>query len=83
MVRRGGRPFPHIPGLLALAGAPYPRAIFVLPILWALVGTQAAFLLGVPQDLGLGVVGLIGMALLVRSGGTPTPAGARRTSACE
>jgi Family of unknown function (DUF6064) len=91
-----GHPYPAMPtfglpcpttiftiGLLALAVAPYPRAILVVPILWALVGTQAAFLLGVPQDLSLGIAGLIGMALLVRSGGAPTPADSRRTSACE
>ncbi len=54
-------------GLLAFAVAPYPRTALIVPILWCLVGAQAAFLLGVPQDLGLVAAGLVGIVLLVRS----------------
>jgi Family of unknown function (DUF6064) len=54
-------------GMLAFLVAPYPRSVFVVPILWCFVGTQAAFLLGVPQDLGLGVAGVFGIVLFVRS----------------
>lgn len=54
-------------GLLALVVPPYPRSPLIVPVLWCLVGAQAAFLLGVPADLGLLVAGAIGVALLVRS----------------
>jgi hypothetical protein len=40
-------------GLLMFAQRPYPAWTFVPPILWALIGTQAAMSLGVPQDFGL------------------------------
>ena len=55
-------------GVLAFLVKPYPRSALVVPVLWCLVGVQAAFLLGVPQDFGLGVAGVVGIALLVRSG---------------
>lgn len=55
-------------GLLAFAVPPYPRSPLVVPLLWSAVGAQAAFLLGVPQDLGLVAAGLAGSALLVRAG---------------
>jgi hypothetical protein len=41
--------------------------VHIVPILWALVGAQAALLLGVPQDLGLLVAAAIGGVLLVRA----------------
>lgn len=53
-------------GMLAFLAAPLPRSVFVVPLLWSAVGVQAAFLLGVPQDLGLGVAGLVGLALVLR-----------------
>ena len=58
-------------GMLAFLVPPYPRAALVAPVLWCLVGAQAAFLLGVPQDLGLVVAAAAGIFLLMRaSGGT-------------
>ena len=54
-------------GLLAFLKRPYPRSVFIVPILWCLVGSQAAFLLGVPQDLGLLVAGVVGAMLLARN----------------
>jgi uncharacterized membrane protein len=51
-------------GLLAFLVRPYPRSVFVVPVLWCFVGSQAAFVFDVQADLGLivaGVVGLIGM----------------------
>jgi len=54
-------------GLLAFAIRPVPRGPFVVPVLWSLVGGQAAFLLGVPPDLGGWVAGGVGVVLLVRS----------------
>lgn len=52
-------------GLLALLEAPYPRAPLVVPLLWSLVGAQAAFLLDVPADLSLLVAAAVAIALLV------------------
>ncbi|HZM33128.1 MAG TPA: DUF6064 family protein [Burkholderiales bacterium] len=40
-------------GVLALLRPPYPRSVFIVPVLWALIGVQATFLLGVYEDLGL------------------------------
>lgn len=54
-------------GLLAFLAVPCPRSPFIVPVLWCFVGAQAAFLLGVPQDLGLIVAGVVGLILLARS----------------
>jgi len=54
-------------GLLAFLVPPYPRSALVVPILWCFVGAQAAFLLGVWQDLGLLVAAALGAVLIVRS----------------
>ncbi len=54
-------------GLLAGLTRPYPRSVFVVPVLWSLVGVQAAFLLSVPQDLGLAVVAVVGLVLTFRA----------------
>jgi hypothetical protein len=40
-------------GILLFARAPVPRAVFIVPVLWSLVGSTAAFKLGVYQDLAL------------------------------
>jgi hypothetical protein len=51
-------------GLLCFAWQPVPRYILAIPIIWSAIGGSAAFLLGVPQDLGLLVAGAIGLVLL-------------------
>jgi hypothetical protein len=71
-----GREFPEMPtfglpcpttiftiGMLAFLAAPFPRYVFAIPIAWALIGSQAALLLGVYEDLGLLVAGLAGVWL--------------------
>jgi hypothetical protein len=40
-------------GLLLFASRPVPRLVFLVPILWAAVGSFAAFSLGVVEDFGL------------------------------
>lgn len=83
---RAGHPYPAIPtfglpcpttlftmGLLALLVPPHPRSILVVPVLWCLVGVQAAFLLGVRADLGLLVAAFVG-ALLIARARAPQPA---------
>lgn len=54
-------------GLLAFLVRPYPRSPLLVPVLWSLVGVQAAFLLGVPQDLALAVAAVVGAVLIARS----------------
>ena len=49
-------------GMLLFAAPPVPRSVFVVPLLWSVIGSIAAFQLGVLQDLGLLVAGLIGLA---------------------
>jgi hypothetical protein len=46
-------------GLLLWAAKRLPFWISVIPLLWALVGTTAAVSLGVPQDYGLAVAGIV------------------------
>lgn len=53
-------------GILAFRAAPYPRAPLIVPLLWSFVGAQAAFLLGVHQDLGLIAAAVVGVMLLRR-----------------
>lgn len=53
-------------GVLAFLVPPYPRSPLVVPVLWCLVGVQAAFLLGVWQDLGLLVAAVVGAVLMAR-----------------
>ena len=63
-------------GLLFWAARPIPRHLLVIPLAWAFLGISAVFLLGVLQDVGLLVAGLLGLSLL-RSPATrqDTPAG--------
>lgn len=58
-------------GLLALASGAAVRQALVAPILWSLIGGQAAFLLDVPPDLGLVVAGVIGLGLALRGRHAP------------
>lgn len=50
-------------GLLCFLEPPFPRAPVVVPVVWSLVGVQAALLLGVPQDLGLLAAAAVGIHL--------------------
>lgn len=52
-------------GALALANGPSLRAVLIVPILWSLVGSQAAFLLDVKPDLGLLVAGVAALGLFI------------------
>jgi hypothetical protein len=53
-------------GVLLLAQGPVPRRLLVIPLVWALVGGSAAFLLAVPQDWPLLIGGLVVTPLLLR-----------------
>jgi hypothetical protein len=45
-------------GLMLLAGPAVPRVLFIVPVLWALVGSMAAMTLGLTQDLMLWLAGI-------------------------
>lgn len=53
-------------GMLMFAQSPVPRSVFIVPAVWGLFGgASATFLLGVYQDAGLLVAGLIGLVFLM------------------
>jgi hypothetical protein len=54
-------------GLLAFLVKPYPRSVFIVPVLWCFVGSQAAFVFDVPADLGLIAAAVVGLLLVVQS----------------
>lgn len=53
-------------GVLAWLEAPYPRSVLVVPLLWCLVGVQAAFLLDMPADLALAPAALTALVLMAK-----------------
>jgi hypothetical protein len=54
-------------GILTWAMNTSPRRVFIIPVLWALIGTSAAFQLGVPEDLSLALsVAVVALAALAR-----------------
>lgn len=54
-------------GMLMLMTPSTPRWVYLAPLLWTLVGSTAAFLLDVYQDLGLVVAGLAGVWAMSRT----------------
>ena len=60
-------------GLMLLAGPAVPRVLFIVPVLWALVGSMAAMTLGLTQDLVLWLAGIAAVAAI----GAPAPASQR------
>ena len=63
-------------GLLAWAAPRPPWFVWVVPILWSLVGTSAAFSLGIREDLGLLAAAILALAaqFTSRRAVMPTPA---------
>jgi uncharacterized protein DUF6064 len=51
-------------GLLLFVVPPIPKSVFVVPLIWATIGSIAAFQLSVPQDMGLLVAALIAAVLV-------------------
>jgi hypothetical protein len=64
-------------GLLLLTSAKVPRSVLVIPFLWSLLGFTAALLLGVREDSGLLVAGVLSVALLLWRDRTRVPRGQR------
>jgi hypothetical protein len=52
-------------GLLLLTSAKVPKSVLVIPFLWSLLGFTASFLLGVREDIGLVVAGVLSVGLLL------------------
>jgi hypothetical protein len=52
-------------GLLLLTEGRVPRHLLIIPVLWALLGGTAAWLLNVPEDLALPLAGLGGLWLIL------------------
>lgn len=80
-----GRQFPELPtfglpcpttiftiGMLAFLSQPFPRYVLFVPIAWAFMGGQAAFTLGVYEDLGLLVAGVAGLWLMFHPASQPS-----------
>jgi hypothetical protein len=78
-----GHPYPTLPtfglpcpttiftvGMLCFLAAPFPKYILAAPLLWSLVGSQAAFLFGVYADFGLLVAGMLTLYLFAGSSRT-------------
>jgi hypothetical protein len=84
----GGHAYPAMPtfglpcpttlftiGVTGFLVAPHPRILLAVPVLWCVVGAQAAFLLGVTQDLGLVAAGLAGLWFMLAAGRREAPPG--------
>jgi hypothetical protein len=56
-------------GLLAWATPRPPWFVWPIPVLWALVGTSAAFALGIREDLGLLAAAILAIAVQLRRRG--------------
>jgi hypothetical protein len=53
-------------GVLLFAAHPVPRWVLVVPLLWAAVGSVAAFQLGVLEDLAMLVAGIVTVVIMLR-----------------
>ena len=51
-------------GLLLWTNKKVPKYILIIPLIWALIGMSAAINLGIWEDLGLIVAGILGVVLL-------------------
>ena len=52
-------------GLLLWSDRKVPKYLLVLPFVWSLIGFTAALTLGIREDYGLLVAGLVGTAMLI------------------
>lgn len=61
-------------GFLAWATPRPPWYVWIIPVLWALVGTSAAFTLGVREDLGLLAAAVLALVAQLRGRAAAAPA---------
>jgi hypothetical protein len=52
-------------GLLLWTDMKVPRSVLVIPFLWSIIGFSAALTLGVREDIGLLVAGIVGTGLIL------------------
>jgi hypothetical protein len=62
-------------GMLLWTNKRVRLVVFAIPFLWSLFGFSAALKLGIYEDVGLLLAGLVGAFLLVRSKPTDPPSG--------
>jgi hypothetical protein len=55
-------------GLFLQVESRLPKILLVIPFLWSLIGFSAALLLGVAEDFGLLIAGLLGVGVMLFSG---------------
>lgn len=60
-------------GILLWARPRVPPALLAIPVAWSLVGTSAAWLLGVEEDYALAVAGILGGVLILARNRRPSP----------
>jgi hypothetical protein len=61
-------------GLLLWTDIKVPKSALIIPFLWSVIGFSAALTLGIREDTGLLVAGIVGVALIVlRDKDTPKP----------
>lgn len=53
-------------GLLLWTDRKFPRLILAIPLIWSIIGFSAALTLGIIEDTGLLIAGLVGTALIIR-----------------
>jgi len=64
-------------GLLLCTSARVPKTVLVIPFIWSLIGFSAALALGVREDIGLLVAGMLSVGLLLWRDRTTIHAGKR------
>jgi len=64
-------------GLLLCTSARVPKTVLVIPFIWSLIGFSAALVLGVREDIGLLVAGMLSVGLLLWRDRTTIHAGKR------
>lgn len=52
-------------GILFWAQEKLPKTLLVIPLLWSVIGVVAAIKLGVVEDYGLAIAGLVGVMLII------------------
>ena len=52
-------------GILIFAGSKLPKLVFVIPLLWSLLGASAAINLSISEDYGLLIAGIVGSTLIM------------------
>jgi hypothetical protein len=65
-------------GLLFCTRRPVPMYVLVIPLAWSLIGLSAALSMGIREDVGLTIAGVLGTALIVWRDRRPGWGGALR-----